>query len=233
MAVSDGTKSPKIWDIAQDQLIEPDLDFEREPLQQGFDINIGEVFEIDFGGRGSFNRDKTIATVYGTLLGQFTLVAQDVLHGDLKNMGGRVIGVGREFMLSEMEAGRIKRIGPALPSFIDEERIWESSGPAAVGQQSGVAGSIASNNDEQMAADGAVASGEDLGGIDFNAIDLEREGAGIDVQFDPTQVTPILSSDVCGIVPIIIDIRPVSSVLPLLGLEPTRDDGWEISRSGK
>ena len=64
----------------------------------------------------------------------------------------------------------------------------------------------------------------DLGGIDMNAIDLEREGVGVDIQFDPAELQEIIDAGIDGFAPVIINISPLPSVLPLLGLEPANKE---------
>ena len=72
----------------------------------------------------------------------------------------------------------------------------------------------------------------------MNTIDLGREGAGVDIQFDPTELQEIIDAGIDGLVPsevegfapVIINITPLPSVLPLLGLEPQRkEDELEVS----
>lgn len=84
-----------------------------------------------------------------------------------------------------------------------------------------------------------ASSDDNLGGIDMNAIDLDREGAGVDIQFDPRELQKIIDAGIDGLVPsevegfapVIINITPLPSVLPLLGLEPRKkEDVEELSR---
>lgn len=58
------------------------------------------------------------------------------------------------------------------------------------------------------------------GSIDMNSIDLDRQGAGVDIQFDPTPIQDIIDAGIDGFAPVIINITPLPSVLPLLCLEP-------------
>jgi len=66
----------------------------------------------------------------------------------------------------------------------------------------------------------AAQLGQDVGGIDFNRINVNREGAGFDIQFSPQSIEPFLQDGFEGFVPVIINIIPLPTVLPLLGLEP-------------
>ena len=58
----------------------------------------------------------------------------------------------------------------------------------------------------------------------MNSIDLGREGAGVDIQFDPTELQDIIDAGIDGFAPVIINITPLPSVLPLLGLEPAKKE---------
>ncbi len=67
------------------------------------------------------------------------------------------------------------------------------------------------------------------GGIDMNQIDVDRQGSGVDIQFDPIQLQEMLDMGLTGFTPVIINLTPLPSVLPLLGLEPKREEEFEIS----
>ncbi len=72
-------------------------------------------------------------------------------------------------------------------------------------------------------ADRLVGMGENqdkLGGIDMNDIDVNRKGTGVDIQFDPAELQELIDAGIDGFAPVIINITPLPSVLPLLGLEP-------------
>ena len=66
----------------------------------------------------------------------------------------------------------------------------------------------------------------DLGGIDMNTIDIEREGedgliqSGEGIMFETQGMEELLNMDIQGFSPVIIDMTPLNSVLPLLGLAP-------------
>ncbi|MFT5388116.1 MAG: ankyrin repeat protein, partial [Candidatus Omnitrophota bacterium] len=68
----------------------------------------------------------------------------------------------------------------------------------------------------------------EVGGIDFNRIDLDRQGAGVDIQFDDEAFQSLFKGDIQGFSPVIINFAPLSSVLPLLGLAP-REEEYEVS----
>jgi hypothetical protein len=60
------------------------------------------------------------------------------------------------------------------------------------------------------------------GGIDFNPaalnLKVQRTGKGIQVQFDPAEIQRIKTEGVSGFTPVIINIMPIKSMLPALGL---------------
>ena len=68
---------------------------------------------------------------------------------------------------------------------------------------------------------------DEVGGIDMNSIGLDREGAGVDIQFDPAELQELIDAGIDGFAPVIINIVPLPSVLPLLGLEPTKEEDME------
>jgi len=59
------------------------------------------------------------------------------------------------------------------------------------------------------------------GGIDLNAskFNLERQGSGVDIQFDPITIARFKQGDFDGIVPVITRITPMANIFPLLGLK--------------
>lgn len=61
---------------------------------------------------------------------------------------------------------------------------------------------------------------DELGGIDMNYIPVNRTGSGVDVRFTPNAFEPLMNADFNGFIPVIINMIPIQSVLPLLGLEP-------------
>ncbi|MBF0384769.1 MAG: hypothetical protein HQL27_02745, partial [Candidatus Omnitrophica bacterium] len=57
------------------------------------------------------------------------------------------------------------------------------------------------------------------GGIDMNEIPLDRKGAARQIQFDGQMLEGMIDDNIQGFVPVIINIVPIQSVLPLLGLK--------------
>jgi hypothetical protein len=69
------------------------------------------------------------------------------------------------------------------------------------------------------------------GGIDMNAINVDRQGSGVDIQFDPIEIQEIIDAGIDGFAPVIINLTPLPSVLPLLGLEPRKEEEMELSQA--
>jgi len=69
-----------------------------------------------------------------------------------------------------------------------------------------------------------------VGGIDMNEINVKRQGAGVDIQFDPVMMQDILNNGVEGFVPVIINLTPISSIFLLLGIKEREEEkGSELS----
>ncbi|MBF0521886.1 MAG: hypothetical protein HQL24_02400 [Candidatus Omnitrophica bacterium] len=56
-----------------------------------------------------------------------------------------------------------------------------------------------------------------VGGVDLNAINIQRQGNVIHVQFDPAQINHLLEDEFEGFSPIIININPIQKSFLLLG----------------
>jgi len=59
------------------------------------------------------------------------------------------------------------------------------------------------------------------GGIDLNARNLKMGVGGdkINIKFDPAMIEQFKRGDFSGVRPVIVNITPISSVLPMLGLK--------------
>jgi len=73
-------------------------------------------------------------------------------------------------------------------------------------------------------------SSSSVGGIDLNDIAVDRQGFGVDIQFDPVEMQSIIELGIDGFAPVIINLTPLPSVLPLLGLEPRKKEEYELSQ---
>ncbi len=62
------------------------------------------------------------------------------------------------------------------------------------------------------------------GGIDLNPVHIHRTGKTIAVQFDPAQLNALMQGGFEGFSPVIINIRPIESPLPLLGVASRREE---------
>ena len=63
----------------------------------------------------------------------------------------------------------------------------------------------------------------DVGGIDLNNIEVDRKGMGTEIQFDPVVLEDM--SNITGFVPVIINLTPINSILPLLGFNDESGSG--------
>ncbi len=175
-------------------MIVPNFDLEREPLQQGYPLNIGDIVEVDLSDNPKFSVRKAVATIYSVGGGFFSLVAHDVIHGNMDYMGGHGLSWP---MYNEDLSSKIKKI------------------TMMINELSVVGGRKA---DEAMNVDEVI-----RGGIDLNAknmgLDVTKDGNGVEIKFDPAMVAEFQQGDFSGIVPVIIRITPIDNVLPILGLQ--------------
>ncbi len=74
----------------------------------------------------------------------------------------------------------------------------------------------------------SVTADNDVGGIDMNNIELDRQGQGEGILFDMTGMEPLLNMDIQGFSPVIIDIVPINSMLPILGLADPTEKGTKF-----
>ncbi len=70
----------QIINISQQQLIGPNFDFEREPLQRGYPLNIGDMVEVDLSDNPKFIVRRAVATITSVGGGFFTMVGQNKVH---------------------------------------------------------------------------------------------------------------------------------------------------------
>ena len=61
------------------------------------------------------------------------------------------------------------------------------------------------------------------GGIDLNQINVKRNGRTVSVQFDQAQLDQLMQGGFKGFVPVIINIKPISSPFQLLGINPVKE----------
>jgi len=75
-----------------------------------------------------------------------------------------------------------------------------------------------------------VSDPQELGGINLNEINVNRQGAGVGIQFDPVEIQEIIDMGITGFAPVIINLTPLPSILPLLGLAPQKEEDYlEVS----
>ena len=131
--------------------------------------------------------------------------------------------------VDEKRAGRI-RMHVETDVGVRKADTHDSMGAGAVYGKFGAASGTGTENFSSS----PVTEDSDVGGINLNAIEVQRQGAAsVDIQFDPVEVQQIIDMGIDGFAPVIINIIPLPSVLPLLGLAPQRDEEeeFEISRN--
>jgi hypothetical protein len=89
-----------------------------------------------------------------------------------------------------------------------------------------------SSSSPVVTSDDSRTASDELGGIDMNDINVDRQGGGVEIQFDPAMIQQIIDMDIDGFAPVIINVVPLPSVLPLLGLEPKREEEFALSQTG-
>ncbi|MBZ0166418.1 MAG: hypothetical protein K8I00_06380, partial [Candidatus Omnitrophica bacterium] len=71
---------------------------------------------------------------------------------------------------------------------------------------------------------------QDVGGIDMNAIHVDRQGPGISIHHNEEIMRTYSNMNIDGFVPHIINIVPVPSVLPLLGVDVDAETSLRLSQ---
>ena len=67
----------------------------------------------------------------------------------------------------------------------------------------------------------------------MNEIHVDRQGSGVDIQFSQQAIQPIIDMGIDGFAPVIINLTPISSILPMLGLAPEeKESEKELSALG-
>ena len=83
--------------------------------------------------------------------------------------------------------------------------------------------------DRAMANQAESKDNAQVGGIDLNQINVNREGRAVVVQFDPAQLNQLMQGGFEGFMPVIINITPIQSPLPLLGVNPRKEEPLEVA----
>jgi hypothetical protein len=63
----------------------------------------------------------------------------------------------------------------------------------------------------------------DYGGIDLNQINVKADGQKVQMQFDPAQLQQLIQGGFEGFMPVIINVTPIQSPLPLLGINHAKE----------
>ncbi|MBF0522744.1 MAG: nucleoside monophosphate kinase [Candidatus Omnitrophica bacterium] len=80
----------------------------------------------------------------------------------------------------------------------------------------------------EKTSDAALITDKKVGGIDMNNINLKGNDKGV-FQFDPSIMKKFEDMDIDGFVPVIIELTPVTSILPLLGLSAQKEEKVALS----
>jgi len=70
--------------------------------------------------------------------------------------------------------------------------------------------------------DSDTAMASDVGGIDIQNIDVVHKNGSARIQFNEQAVRDVLKNGFAGFTPVIINITPIQSPLPLLGINPAK-----------
>jgi glucose-6-phosphate isomerase len=100
-------------EVAQRELIQSDFDLEREPLQEGFPMNIGDIFEYDLtdpGFKTTTTKRKITVTLYAFVGGMYSFVAHERLHDNTDYLGGHGFTVGKDTAVEMMKSGGIQKV---------------------------------------------------------------------------------------------------------------------------
>jgi isopentenyldiphosphate isomerase len=103
-----------VLQVSLSELALPEVDLEREPLQHGWSINIGNHLEIDFKGK------KIPVTVIAAYAGYYTLIAWQRLHDDLENYSGRGLIYGKWEATEKLAEEKIKQLPANTPEALAE-----------------------------------------------------------------------------------------------------------------
>ena len=176
------------------------------------------------GGLGSISKENWVNAK--TLFDSLSAAQQQELVITMRT-NARNMGVDNRGVLYAGLPEHIKIFAEAIFDYRSSPSDTpQASSPVIEQQGTGdrVKGTKISNDERRDTSD-------EVGGIDMNTIDLERlpagrqgEGGEVDIQFDPTELQEIIDAGIDGFAPVIINITPLPSVLPLLGLEPQRKE---------
>jgi len=126
-----------------------------------------------------------------------------VIFGIPKVLGanGKVLNAGIEY----------PRIQPPFGSY---DTSWRDRTPPELHQQIYREIGVGSSNRAMLT--------DEKGGIDLNQINVHRTGKTVNVQFDPAQLNDLMQGGFEGFTPVITNITPIQSPLPLLGIGPAK-----------
>ena len=84
---------------------------------------------------------------------------------------------------------------------------------------------------KQDTMDKAMKTEKDVGGIDLNQISVKRTGKVINMQFDPAQLNELMQGGFKGFTPVIVNMTPIQSPLPLLGVNQAKEPEVALAKA--
>lgn len=79
-----------------------------------------------------------------------------------------------------------------------------------------------------------MAQAKDLGGIDFDPalikMEVNKENGGIKVSFDPAVLEEIRSQGINGFSPVILNVQPMKTALPLLTQSTVTEQAVQLTK---
>ncbi|MBF0571216.1 MAG: tetratricopeptide repeat protein [Candidatus Omnitrophica bacterium] len=196
-------KNALIWQHKYDEALEIYLKIESLDPESLGAMGYNNIASL-FIQKGNFGESQAFEKAGRYLLKAFELDPQDVFV--LRNLGYVYQRLGR---LSAAEDAYVKSIN------IDGSDKQIHQNLAEVRQKL-----KETPSDRAMLRD---VSKSDVGGIDMNGINVKHQGSSADIKFDPVVVQDILKNGVDGFVPVIINLTPITSILPVLGLKEPMD----------
>ncbi len=131
-------------------------------------------------------------------------------------------------LFDPLSGEEVNRLVDAMKKALDEAQRRNLEYAQPVGRLSGYSNRkkffYVTEETSGLLSDQAMIS-DNIGGIDMNRINIDRKGRVIEMEIDPVLMRDILINGVDGFIPVIIDLTPINSVLPLLGLNPEQEIG--------
>ena len=135
--------------------------------------------------------------------------------GFLVEMGGlRTVFATNQPYLEKGKSKIVQLLNLAIPGLVDDDNpdalhLWEIKGTKV---------------DHAL-----VTPTSSKGGIDLNDVKLNRGGSGLDIRYNDKAMQEIIDQNPTRFTPVIINIQPVKSIYPLLGLKSSEEEKSTLS----